>query len=69
MVKIRNKINDIEPYVPGRSIKEIADAYGLKEDEIIKLGSNENPLAHHPQRWRPWRVNLNRSTDTLSQPH
>lgn len=48
MVKIRNKINDIEPYVPGRSIKEIADAYGLKEDEIIKLGSNENPLGPSP---------------------
>ncbi len=44
MVKIRKLVGELNPYVPGRSIKEISDKYGLNTDKIIKLGSNENPL-------------------------
>lgn len=41
---MRKGIKDIPPYIPGKSKKEIAQEYGLDEDSIIKLGSNENPL-------------------------
>lgn len=41
---IKKEIFDIAEYVPGKSIEEIASAYGLDPASIIKLGSNENPL-------------------------
>ncbi|MCE5215026.1 MAG: histidinol-phosphate transaminase [Methanobacterium sp.] len=43
-MKIKKVVEELDPYVPGRSIKEIARDYNLNPDEIIKLGSNENPL-------------------------
>ena len=46
---IKKEIFDIEEYVPGRSIEEIASTYGLKPESIIKLGSNENPLGPSPK--------------------
>jgi histidinol-phosphate aminotransferase len=49
MVKIRELVKTLNPYVPGRSIKEIAEEYGLNPDKIIKLGSNENPLGPSPK--------------------
>lgn len=49
MVKVRKIINELDPYVPGRSINEIAAEYNLKKEEIIKLGSNENPLGPSPK--------------------
>ncbi|BAW30834.1 MAG TPA: histidinol-phosphate transaminase [Methanothermobacter sp.] len=49
MVNIKDTVLEIEPYVPGRSTKDIAREYGLKEDEIVKLGSNENPLGPSPK--------------------
>ncbi len=44
MVKVKDIVQKMEPYVPGISAEKIASTYGLREDEIIKLGSNENPL-------------------------
>jgi len=44
MVKVKKIIKELDPYVPGRSIDEIADKYGINRNDIIKLGSNENPL-------------------------
>ena len=41
---IKKEIFDISEYVPGKSIEEIAIAYGIDPGSIIKLGSNENPL-------------------------
>ncbi len=41
---IKKGIFDITEYVPGKSIEEIASAYGLDPVSIIKLGSNENSL-------------------------
>jgi histidinol-phosphate aminotransferase len=41
---IKKGIFDIAEYVPGKSIEEIASAYGLDPASIIKLGSNENSL-------------------------
>lgn len=49
MVKKRKIIEKINPYVPGKSIEEIAKKYGLKKNDIIKLGSNENPLGPSPK--------------------
>lgn len=44
MVKVKKIVKELDPYVPGRSIDEIASKYNINPEEIIKLGSNENPL-------------------------
>jgi len=44
MVKVKKIVEELDPYVPGKSIEEIASRYNLNPDSIIKLGSNENPL-------------------------
>ncbi len=43
---VRDLIHDFSAYVPGKSIEEIRDQYGL--DRIIKLASNENALGVSP---------------------
>ena len=40
-------ITDIGPYVPGRTIAEVARELGISD--IIKLASNENPLGASPK--------------------
>jgi histidinol-phosphate aminotransferase len=42
-MKVRKIVKELDPYVPGRSQDEIAEEFGLKKEDIIKLGSNENP--------------------------
>lgn len=42
-MKPRQIVSDIDSYVPGRSKEEIAADFGIKKEDIIKLGSNENP--------------------------
>ncbi|MCL2116401.1 MAG: histidinol-phosphate transaminase [Methanobrevibacter sp.] len=42
-MKIRKAVKELDPYVPGRSQDEIAEEFHLKKEDIIKLGSNENP--------------------------
>ncbi|HML05855.1 MAG TPA: histidinol-phosphate transaminase [Methanobacterium sp.] len=44
MVKVKKIVKELDPYVPGRSIDEIAAKYNINKSDIIKLGSNENPL-------------------------
>jgi histidinol-phosphate aminotransferase len=36
-------VRRIAPYVPGKPIEELAREYGLAEENIVKLASNENP--------------------------
>lgn len=48
MPEKREIINKLEPYVPGKSKNEIAETYGINPEDIIKLGSNENPLGPSP---------------------
>jgi len=48
-MKIKNTVEELDPYVPGRSIYEIATMYDLKPENIIKLGSNENPIGPSPR--------------------
>ncbi|MDO5850371.1 MAG: histidinol-phosphate transaminase [Methanobacteriaceae archaeon] len=42
-MEARKCINELDPYVPGRSKEEIAQEFGVKKEDILKLGSNENP--------------------------
>lgn len=44
---LRSSLQDLHDYVPGKSIDEIRQKYGL--DSIIKLASNENPLGPSPK--------------------
>ncbi|HMK54177.1 MAG TPA: histidinol-phosphate transaminase [Methanobacteriaceae archaeon] len=48
-MNVKKTVEELDPYVPGRSIYEIATKYGLNPKEIIKLGSNENPLGPSPK--------------------
>ena len=43
-MKARKIVDEMDPYVPGRSQKEIMEEFGVKKEDIIKLGSNENPF-------------------------
>ncbi|MDF1616256.1 histidinol-phosphate transaminase [Petrocella sp. FN5] len=42
MIKYRKEVEGLRPYIPGKSIDEVKQAYGLTH--IVKLASNENPL-------------------------
>ncbi|MBI4206113.1 MAG: histidinol-phosphate transaminase [Betaproteobacteria bacterium] len=42
-------IRAIAPYQPGKPISELAREMGLREEAIIKLASNENPLGVSPR--------------------
>ena len=48
-MKPRQIVADMDSYVPGRSQDEIAQEFNLNKDEIIKLGSNENPWGPSPK--------------------
>lgn len=37
------------PYVAGKGFTEVSRKYGLKPEEIVKLGSNENPYGPSPR--------------------
>ncbi len=47
MPRIRPEVRGIVPYKPGKPIEEVARELGL--EEIIKLASNECPLAPFPE--------------------
>ena len=42
-------VRAIAPYQPGKPISELAREFGLKEESIIKLASNENPRGIGPR--------------------
>ena len=43
LVQAPEHVRRLSPYVPGKPIDELAREYGLAEDSIVKLASNENP--------------------------
>ena len=43
------QVRAIAPYQPGKPISELARELGLREVDIIKLASNENPLGPSPR--------------------
>lgn len=48
MIKFRDNLNRINPYIPGKPIEEVRREMGIK-GEIIKLASNENPVGVSPK--------------------
>lgn len=42
-------VRAIAPYVPGKPIAETARELGLREADILKMASNENPLGSSPR--------------------
>ena len=48
-MKARKIVDEMDSYVPGRSQEEIAQDFNLNKDDIIKLGSNENPWGPSPK--------------------
>lgn len=48
-MKARKIVDEMDSYVPGRSQDEIAEDFNLNKDDIIKLGSNENPWGPSPK--------------------
>ena len=48
-------------YEPGKPVEELARDLGLREEEIIKLASNENPLGPSPKALDAMRKTLERS--------
>ena len=48
-MKPRRIVDEMDSYVPGRSQDEIAQEFNLKKEDIIKLGSNENPWGPSPK--------------------
>lgn len=51
-MKARKIVDEMDSYVPGRSQEEIASDFNLKKEDIIKLGSNENPWGPSPKAMR-----------------
>lgn len=48
-MKARKIVDEMDSYVPGKSQDEIAQDFNLKKEDIIKLGSNENPWGPSPK--------------------
>ena len=46
---LRPCLSELKPYVAGKGIQEIAKKYGFSPEEIVKLGSNENPYGPSPE--------------------
>lgn len=42
-MRIKKIISELDPYIPGKSQDEIVKRFNLKKEDIIKMGSNENP--------------------------
>ncbi|TMI83375.1 MAG: histidinol-phosphate transaminase [Bacillati bacterium ANGP1] len=45
--RARRALAALEPYIPGRSAEEVMARFGLTQ--VVKLGSNENPLGVSPR--------------------
>src|SRR3954447_20963467 len=42
-------VRAIAPYIPGKPIAETARELGMREGDILKMASNENPLGPSPK--------------------
>ncbi len=47
--KLRPILGKLKPYVAGKGFGEISRKYGIRQDAIVKLGSNENPYGPSPK--------------------
>ena len=46
--RLRPALGLLQPYVAGKGFGEISRRYGLRPEDIVKLGSNENPYGPSP---------------------
>ncbi len=60
MVRVKELVKKLDPYVPGRSNADLARAYNLDPDKIIRMGSNENPLGPSPWAVKALQENLHK---------
>lgn len=49
LTMLRPALSQLNPYVAGKGFGEISRKYGMKPEEIVKLGSNENPYGPSPK--------------------
>jgi histidinol-phosphate aminotransferase len=54
-------IRAIAPYQPGKPISELAREMGLREENIVKLASNENPRGASPKAMQAMQVAIGES--------
>ncbi|HPT38327.1 MAG TPA: histidinol-phosphate transaminase [Methanothrix sp.] len=47
--RLRPALGQLKPYVAGKGFGEISRKYGVAMEDIIKLGSNENPYGPSPR--------------------
>jgi histidinol-phosphate aminotransferase len=47
--KLRRCLGQLRPYVAGKGFTEISRKFGLSPEDIVKLGSNENPYGPSPK--------------------
>ena len=47
-MNVLRDLSELDEYVPGRGVDEVAREHGLDPDELAKLASNENPLGPPP---------------------
>jgi len=47
--KLRPCLGQLRPYVAGKGFTEISRRFGLSPENIVKLGSNENPYGPSPK--------------------
>ncbi|PIR71539.1 MAG: histidinol-phosphate aminotransferase, partial [Candidatus Nealsonbacteria bacterium CG10_big_fil_rev_8_21_14_0_10_37_25] len=53
-------LEKLEEYIPGKSIEEVAEEFGLNPKKIIKLASNESPFGPSPKVKKVIVENLNK---------
>ncbi len=46
---LRPVLSQLKPYVAGKGFGEISRKYGIAQEAIVKLGSNENPYGPSPK--------------------
>ena len=46
---LRPVLSQLKPYVAGKGFGEISRKYGIAQEAIVKLGSNENPYGPSPR--------------------
>ena len=49
VIRPKPSIENMKEYVAGRNIEEVARSYGINEQDVIKLASNENCLGPSPK--------------------
>ena len=49
LCKLRPCLKQLKPYVAGKGFTEVSRKYGLSPEDIVKLGSNENPYGPSPR--------------------